>query len=104
MSIKFRLSPPRPRHLVPQHSPRGSTEVLKNCRTRILHLTLFGHVTRGTCLALGVGGGLALVRRGNGVQVLHHALQVPHLVVQLLRAVAAVASLKYFSSFTNIFT
>ena len=65
---------------------------------------MFGHVTRGTCLALGVGGGLALVRRGNGVQVLHHALQVPHLVVQLLRAVAVVASLKYFSSFTNIFT
>ena len=47
MSIKFRLSPPRPpRHLVPQHSPRGSVEELKNCRTRILHLTMFGHVTR----------------------------------------------------------
>ena len=51
-----------------------------------------------------MGGGLALVRRGDGVQVLHHALQVPHLVVQLLGAVTAVASLKYFSSFTNIFT
>ena len=60
-------------------------------------------------LALSVGGGRVGVSvltrwRGDRVEILHHTLQVPHLVVQLLRAVAAVASLKYFSSFTNIFT
>ena len=51
------------------------------------------------CLALSLGVStavvLALTRRGgNGVEILHDALQVLHLVVQLLRAVA-VAGLKY---------
>ena len=32
--------------------------------------------------------------RSDRVEVLHHTLQVPHLVVQLLRAVAVVAILK----------
>ena len=45
------------------------------------------------CLALSLGVStavvLALTRRGgNGVEILHDALQVLHLVVQLLRAVA----------------
>ena len=51
------------------------------------------------CLALSLGVSTAVVlgltrRGGNGVEILHDALQVLHLVVQLLRAVA-VAGLKY---------
>ena len=53
------------------------------------------------CLALSLGVstavvlGLGLTRRGrDGVEILHDALQVLHLVVQLLRAVT-VAGLKY---------
>ena len=43
-------------------------------------------------LALSVGGGRVGVSmltrwRGDRVEILHHTLQVPHLVVQLLRAV-----------------
>ena len=50
-------------------------------------------------LALSVGGGRVGVSvltrwRGDRVEILHHTLQVPHLVVQLLRAVT-VAGLKY---------
>ena len=32
--------------------------------------------------------------RSDRVEILHHTLQVPHLIVQLLRAVAVVAVLK----------
>ena len=51
------------------------------------------------CLALSLGVSTAVVlaltwRGGNGVEILHDALQVLHLVVQLLRAVT-VAGLKY---------
>ena len=44
--------------------------------------------------ALGVGGLLLTRWRRDRVKILHHTLQVPHLVVQLLRAVAAVAVLE----------
>ena len=51
---------------------------------------------KGTlCSALCVGGLLLTRWRRDRVEILHHTLQVPHLVVQLLRAVAAVAVLKY---------
>ena len=58
-------------------------------------------------LALSVGGGRVGVSvltrwRGDRVEILHHTLQVPHLVVQLLRAVAAVAVLEIMTLYKLI--
>ena len=73
-------------------------------RDNLLHFFVSWYPLRGhsgsgccsssECLALGVGGLMLTSRwRSDRVEILHYTLQVPHLIVQLLRAVAVVAVL-----------